>query len=130
MKKRIFFDLLALLAIAVGFFVLLYFQDLDIDFLDHLKNSDTEMLVDKTEVENQEYAMEQADKVDEQTTLEKQTFMQPAEEELANCYCYSVLNEEEKVVYLEIYGILKEMREDVELSTLDVELIEKVFGKR
>ena len=68
MKKRIFFDLLALLAIAVGFFVLLYFQDLDIDFLDHLKNSDTEMLVDKTEVENQEYAMEQADKVDEQTT--------------------------------------------------------------
>ena len=46
---------------------------------------------------------------------------------MANCYCYSVLNEEEKVVYLEIYGILKEMREDVELSTLDVELIEKVF---
>lgn len=127
MKKRIFFDLLALLAIAVGFFLLLYFQDLDMGFLDRLRNTDTETLVDKTEVENQEYAMEQDTEEDTQSTLEKQTFIQPDEEELANCYCYSVLNDEEKAIYLEIYSILKNMNEDVELSTLDVELIEKAF---
>lgn len=127
MKKRIFFDLLALLAIAVGFFVLLYFQDLDMGFLDRLKNSDTELLVDKTEVENQQYAMEQESMAEVHSELERQTFAQPDEEDLKNCYCYSVLNEEEKTVYLEIYGILKDMLSDVELSTLDVELVEKVF---
>lgn len=127
MKKRIFFDLLALLAIAVGFFLLLYFQDLDMGFLDRLKNADTEMLVDKTEVENQEYVIEQETKEHTQLDLEKQTFAQPDEEELENCYCYSVLNDEDKAVYLEIYDILKDMGQDVELSTLDVDLIEKVF---
>lgn len=127
MKKRIFLDLLALAAIAVGFFVLLYFQDLDIDFFERLKNSDTEILVDKTEVENQEYAIKHAENEDEQTMLERQTFAQPAEKKLENCYCYSVLNEEEKGVYLEIYCVLKDMLKDVELSTLDVELIEKIF---
>lgn len=127
MKKRFLFDLVALLAIAVGFFMLLYFQDLDTDFLNRLKTLDKDTLVDKTEVENKEYAKKQEQDEDKQTTLEKQNFLQPAEEELKNCYCYSVLNDEEKVIYLEIYSILKNMQKDVELSTLDVELIEKAF---
>ena len=33
MKKRFLFDLVALLAIAVGFLMILYFQDLDVGFL-------------------------------------------------------------------------------------------------
>ena len=127
MKKRFLFDLVALLAIAVGFFMLLYFQDLDMDFLYRLKNMDEETLVDKTVVENETYARMQEDNEDMPVTLDKQTFVQPAEEEFVNCYCYSVLSEDEKTVYREIYGILNTMGEDVRLSTVDVQLIEKVF---
>lgn len=96
-------------------------------FFERLKKSDTEFLVDKTEVENQQYAMEQEREKNEKSTLERQTFIQPEEQELENCYCYSALNEEEKIIYLEIYGILKDMLLDVELSTLDVDVVEKVF---
>ena len=127
MKKRFLFDLVALLAIAVGFFMLLYFQDLDMDFLYRLKNMDEETLVDKTVVENETYARMQEDNEDMPVTLDKQTFVQPAEEEFVNCYCYSVLSEDEKTVYREIYSILNTMGEDVRLSTVDVQLIEKVF---
>lgn len=127
MKKRFFFDLVALLAIAVGFFMLLYFQDMDMDFLSRLKNMDEETLVDKTIVENNEYALSQEKDEDMPVTLDKQTFVQPSEEALVNCYCYSMLNEEEQVVYKEIYSILNTMGKDVELSSWDVELIEKVF---
>lgn len=127
MKKRFLFDLAALLAIAVGFFLLLYFQDLDKDFLNRLKSEDTDTLVEKTAFENEEYARSQEAEADKQSTLEKQTFIQPEEAEMKNCYCFSVLNDAEKAVYLEIYSILKEMAKDVELSTLDIELIEKAF---
>lgn len=127
MKKRFLFDVLALLAIAVAFFVLFYFQDLDMGFLNRLKNSDKDTLVNETVIENARYARDQEQNEDKQSTLEKQVFTQPEEKELANCYCYSVLSDEEKTIYLEIYGILADMETEVELSTLDVELIEKAF---
>lgn len=127
MKKRFFFDLLALLAIAAGFLALLYFQDVDMGFLDFLKNSDTEVLVDKASYENGEYADKIIQAEEEQDELEKQTFLQPSEETLVNCYYYSVLSEEEKPVYKEIYAILESMGEDVKLSTVDTQLLEKVF---
>ena len=72
MKKRFFFDLAALLAIAVGFFALLYFQDLDKVFMDNLKNTDVETLMDKAVYENDEYAGNQNPQVDKQEKLEKQ----------------------------------------------------------
>lgn len=127
MKKRFFFDLLALFAIAAGFFALFYFQDVDMGFLDNLKNSDAEVLVDKTTYESKEYT----DKIvqDEvfKEELEKQIFLQPSEEELVNCYYYSKLNEEEKQIYKEIYAVLESMGKDVKLSTIDTVLLEKVF---
>lgn len=127
MKKRILFDFFALLAIALGFFVLLYIQDLDMDFLEQLKNVDIGTLVDKTVVENEEYADKHEAKEDATSSLDKQTFNQPSEEELVNCYCYSVLNEEEKVVYKEIYSIISNLKKDIRISTCDTQLIEKVF---
>ncbi len=128
MKKRILFDVLALLAIVVGFLVLFYFQDMDFALLTKLKNSDKASLVDKTVVENSEYvnARELEEDV-KQVLLPKQTFTQPDEEEFVNCYCYSVLSDEEKSVYQEIYIILKEMKENSTLSTIDVDMIEKAF---
>lgn len=107
--------------------MLLYFQDWDKDFLNWLKDEDAKTLVEQTERENLEYAGSQTEKEDKQSTLEKQVFIQPTEEELKNCYCYSVLSDEEKAIYLEIYSVLKDMAADVELSTLDVEMIEKSF---
>lgn len=127
MKKRIIFDLVALLAIAVGFFALFYFQDPDMFFLEQLKDLNSETLVDKTIVENGEYTQKQELKEDMTGKLDKQTFVQPAKEELANCYYYSVLNENEKIVYEEIYSTIKHMDENTELSTLDTQLIEKIF---
>ena len=125
MKKRIGFDFVALLAIAVGFFVLLYFQDFDLDFLDYLKNTDVEMLVDKSAYENKEYALNQEE--DKLSELEKQNFIQPSEEKLVNCYYYSMLNESEKAVYEEIYSVIENFGKDVKLSTTDPDLIEKIF---
>lgn len=128
MKKRILFDVLALMAIVVGFCVLFYFQDLDFALLSKLRTYDKASLVDKTVVENSEYvnARELEEDV-KKVSLPEQTFTQPNEEEFVNCYCYSVLSEEEKSIYQEIYIILKEMKENITLSTIDVEMIEKVF---
>lgn len=128
MKKRILFDVLALLAIVAGFLVLFYFQDIDFASLSKLKSEGKDTLVDKTIVENSEYA--NAGKLDEDVkkiSLPEQTFTQPDEEEFVNCYCYSVLSDEEKSVYEEIYVILRDMKENVTLSTIDVDLIEKLF---
>ncbi|MBR3806893.1 MAG: hypothetical protein IKJ15_00760 [Lachnospiraceae bacterium] len=127
MKKRFFFDLVTLIAIAAGFFVLLHFQDLGIDFLDNLKGKDKNIETEQSVIQNDEYLHVQKPEEDKHSTMEKQEFVQPEKEELTNCYCYSVLNDEEKQIYEEIYSIIKNMEKDVELSTLDVELIEKVF---
>ncbi len=125
MKKRIIFDLVALLAIATGFFALLYFQDLDEGFFDNLKNIDIETLVDKSTYENDEYARNKEE--DMPSELEKQNFIQPSLEELANCYYYSKLSEEEKTVYEEIYSVLNAMGKDAGLSTVDADMVEKIF---
>ncbi len=127
MKKRFFFDFLALFAIVAGFLALFYFQDVDMGFMEFLKNSDTEVLVDKAAYENEEYTDKIKQDMEVQEELEKQFFAQPSEEELVNCYYYSMLNEEEKLVYKEIYAVLESMGKDVELSTIDTVLLEKVF---
>ena len=59
MKKRIIFDLLALLAIAVGFFALLYFQDPNTDYFRQWKDTDIKTLVDEALVEKGEYVKKQ-----------------------------------------------------------------------
>jgi len=127
MKKRIIFDLVALLAIAVGFFMLLYFQDMDIDILNKLQSKEENVLVDKAVTLSDEYAKSGNSNADKPEMLDKQSFKQPASEEFANCYYYSALNEEEKTVYEEIYYSLKNMEDNRELSTLDVQLVEKIF---
>lgn len=127
MKKRFLFDLAALLMIAGGFFVLLHFQDFGSGFAEQFLYKDQDMKTEKSIVENAESSNPQTTDGDKQGTLEKQEFIKPKEEEFANCYCYSVLNEDEKTIYKEIYSTLKNMAKDVKLSTLDVELVEKVF---
>ena len=127
MKKRIIFDLVALLAIAVGFFALLYFQDPNADFFQQLKDTDIKTLVDEALVENGEYVKKQELKEDMPQKTDKQNFVQPSVEELKNCYYYSVLSEEEKIVYEEIYSSVKNREENTELSTLDAQVIEKIF---
>ena len=104
MKKRFFFDLLALLAIVTGFLILLSFQDIDLFLGKYLKSSDEDIIVDKTAYENEEYTEKIKQEEYEKEELEKQVFMQPSEEELVNCYYYSMLSEEEKPVYKEIYA--------------------------
>ena len=127
MKKRFFFDLLALLAIVTGFLILLSFQDIDLFLGKYLKSSDEDVIVDKTAYENEEYTEKIKQEEYEKEELEKQVFMQPSEEELVNCYYYSMLSEEEKPVYKEIYAVLESMGKDVKLSTIDAQLLEKVF---
>ena len=99
MKKRFFFDLVTLIAIAAGFFVLLHFQDLGIDFLDNLKGKDKNIETEQSVIQNDEYLHVQKPEEDKHSTMEKQEFVQPEKEELTNCYCYSVLNDEEKQIY-------------------------------
>ncbi len=123
MKKKILFDVLALLAIVAGFLVLFYFQDLDTDLFSKLKNTDKNILVDKTIIENSEYVHSKEEKEELENISCDIT-----EPEFQNCYCYSVLSEEEQDIYEEIYLILKEMSKDVTLSTLDDVMIEKVFN--
>lgn len=127
MKKRIIFDLVALLAIAVGFFMLLYFQDLDMDILNNMQSVEENIKVDKVGSLSVEKAQNQ--ELDEYVPeiLDKQDFVQPSKEEFVNCYYYSVLNEDEKKVYEEIYSSIKNMEEKRELSTVDAQLVEKVF---
>ena len=127
MKKRIIFDLIALLAIAVGFFALFYFRDPDAYLLQELKDTDIKTLVDKALVENGGYVQKQELVEDMPDISVKETFVQPSVEELKNCYYYSVLNEEEKIVYGEIYNSVKNMEENSELSTVDAQLVEKIF---
>ena len=127
MKKRIIFDLLALLAIAVGFFALLYFQDPNTDYFRQWKDTDIKTLVDEALVENGEYVKKQELKEDMPNKPDKQNFVQPSVEELKNCYYYSVLSDEEKIVYEEIYSSVKNREENTELSTLDAQVIEKIF---
>lgn len=127
MKKRIIFDLLALLAIAVGFFALFYFRDPDAYLLQELKDTDIKTVVDKALVENGGYVQKQELVEDIPDISVKETFVQPSVEELKNCYYYSVLNEEEKIVYGEIYNSVKNMEENSELSTVDAQLVEKIF---
>lgn len=43
-------------------------------------------------------------------------------------YAYSMLNEEEQVVYTEILSILNTLSKDVKVSSLDTELIDKAFN--
>ncbi len=129
MKKKILFDVLALFSIVIGFCVLFYFQDLDTGWLNQLKNSDKDTLVDKTVVENSEYVdQKEANQISEEVILPKQSFEQPAKEEFLNCYCYTMLTEEEQQIYEEIYVVLRDMQEEVELSTLDTDRIEKAFN--
>lgn len=127
MKKRFFFDLVALLAIATGFFALLYFQDMGVGFLDKLKVGENPIRTEESVLQDVGLSEGQNEKEDKPEVLDKQEFVQPLEEEFINCYCYSALNEEEKKIYSEIYNIVKKMGKDVPLSTLDVEMIEKVF---
>lgn len=43
-------------------------------------------------------------------------------------YAYEQLNTEEQLVYSEILGILKNLQSDVQVSTIDTELIDKAFS--
>lgn len=43
-------------------------------------------------------------------------------------FCYSNLNETEKQIYLEIFDTLITLAEDVELSSLDAQLIDRIFN--
>ena len=124
MKKRIIFELLALLTVAGIFFALYKIQDMDMHFSEILDEKGKEVLVDTTLYEDLEYNLKQEEVI---STLEKQEFFQPLNALFVNCYYYSKLSEEEKVVYTEIYNILDGMEKDVELSTLDTDLIEKIF---
>lgn len=45
-----------------------------------------------------------------------------------NNYCYEHLNDVEKTVYTEIYGILKELDENILVSSKDPDLIKKAFS--
>ena len=99
MKKRIIFDLVAFLAIAASFFMLLYFQDFGMEILGDVQGVEENMMVDKPSAINDEKTQNQVFE-----TLDKQTFIQPSAEEFVNCYYYSALNEDEKKVYEEIYG--------------------------
>ena len=127
MKKRFLFDLVALLAIAVGFLMILYFQDLDVGFLLGSEYAENENQADKTFVENEKYGLFKEPEEDKSVELSKQVFEQPSEEELKNCYYYSVLNEDEKRLYCEIYSVLSSMGKDMPLSSMDVDLVEKIF---
>ena len=127
MKKRIIFDLVALLTIAVVYFMLLYFQDLDMDIFDNLQSVEENMVVDKTGSWSNEKVQKQELNEYMPETLDKQTFEQPSQDEFVNCYYYSALNEDEKVVYEEIYSSLKNREEERELSTVDTQLVEKIF---
>ena len=42
-------------------------------------------------------------------------------------YAYSCLSDEEKALYQELYAILREQDSDVEVSTCDIEMVDKVF---
>ena len=127
MKKRFIFDFVALLAIAVGFFMLLYFQDFDMNILENIQGAGEIISMDKTGAGNNEPAQTQQVNEDMPEMLDKQNFVQPSEEEFVNCYYYSVLNEDEQTVYKEIYSSIKNMEEKRELSTVDVQLVEKLF---
>ena len=122
MKKRIIFDLVAFLAIAASFFMLLYFQDFGMEILGDIQGVEENMMVDKPSAVNDEKTQNQVFE-----TLDKQTFIQPSAEEFVNCYYYSALNEDEKKVYEEIYSSLKNRDEARELSTVDTQLVEKIF---
>ena len=127
MKKRIIFDLVAFLAIAASFFMLLYFQDFDMEILGDIKGVEGNMMVDKPSVFNAGTSQNQAYEEGVLETLDKQNFIQPSAEEFVNCYYYSALNEDEKKVYEEIYSSLKNRDEARELSTVDTQLVEKIF---
>ena len=43
-------------------------------------------------------------------------------------FCYSNLNEMEKQIYVEIYDALITLAEDVKLSTLDAQLVDRIFN--
>ena len=120
MKKRFFFDCFALLTIAAGFFVLFCYQDFDSEFLDKLKTPEEDILKEYTVYEDKTY-------IDKKDVPPKQVFVQPSEEELVNCYYYSILSDEEKAIYAEVCSVLESMDENKEISTLDTELLDKVF---
>lgn len=128
MKKILIFDFATLFVIAAGFFVLLYLKNPDKSAMEQAVSEKEELLVYQAEAENEEYARlsEEADEKENELSSE-QAFSQPLAEEFHNCYCYSVLNDEEQKVYEEIYNILINLYSDVELSTLDVNLVEKAF---
>ncbi len=128
MKKAFFFDVLALVAVLAGFFVLFSFTEIDNQFWDKLKNADRETLIKQTEVENAEFTGQGEGLKEEESVLDRQSFTQPAETEFVNCYCYSVLTEEEREIYREIYAVLKSQEGEATLSTLDVVQMEKVFN--
>lgn len=100
MKKRILVDTVVMLTIFAGFFVLFYLQNMKKIVADMIKIEEKSALSDKAE--------------EEMFDLELS-------------YCYSVLTEEEKNIYREIYQILKEMKPETEVSTTDAILLEKVF---
>lgn len=100
MKKRLLIDIVVMCVIFAGFFVLFNFQSMEKTALDFVKISDKNSMSDKT--------------MEEIPDLEKS-------------YCYSVLSEEEKKIYQEVYQILKNMQSESYVSTVDEKLLEKVF---
>ena len=124
MKKRLSFDFLVLLAIVTAFFVLFKFQDLDYSFLDKLKTVDKNTLVQKVYTENVAYT--DLDEEENEVFL-KEICDKSLETEFGNCFYYETLKEEEKVVYKEIFCILKDMKNNVELSVTDSYFVEKIF---
>lgn len=124
MKKRLSFDFLVLLAIVTAFFVLFKFQDLDYSFLDKLKTVDKNTLVQKVYTENVAYT--DLDEEENEVFL-KEICDKSLETEFGNCFYYEALKEEEKVVYKEIFCILKDMKNNVELSVTDSYFVEKIF---
>lgn len=68
------------------------------------------------------------DSGDEISDSEYKEIYENLHENSLNNYCYEHLNDEEKKIYTEIYGILTELNENILISSKDPDLIKKVFS--